>query len=92
MTNDVDTWHQLAALLPLAEAEEVNDCWAIGEQEAGLGLLVDGILRNDVAISETVRAQLSVLAEAWGEWETFRALVQTRNQPSTVTDARAFEP
>jgi hypothetical protein len=69
MTDDVDTWHQLAALLPPDQAQEFNDCWAIGEQEAGLGLLVSGILSNDVAISETVRAELSVLAETWGDRE-----------------------
>ncbi|MGW3510825.1 hypothetical protein [Streptomyces sp. NPDC000994] len=69
MTESVDTWNRLAALLPPAQAQEFKDCWAIGEQEAGLGLLVSGILNNDVAISETVRAQISVLAEAWGERE-----------------------
>ncbi|RAG82707.1 hypothetical protein DN069_26130 [Streptacidiphilus pinicola] len=66
MTEGVDTWMRLAGLLPPAQAEEFKDCWAIGEQEAGLGLLVSGILSNEVAISETVRAQLSVLAETWG--------------------------
>ncbi|MEU9546832.1 hypothetical protein [Streptomyces mirabilis] len=69
MTKNVDTWHQLAALVPPAEAQEIRDCWDIGEQEAGLGLMVSGILSNDVAISETVRAQISVLAETWGERE-----------------------
>lgn len=67
MTDDVDAWHRLAALLPPAEAQEIGDCWDIGEQEAGLGLLVSGILAHDVAISEMARAQLSVLAETWGE-------------------------
>ncbi|MFD9636882.1 hypothetical protein [Streptomyces violascens] len=69
MTIDVGTWHQLAALVPPAVAQEFKDCWEVGEQEAGLGLLVSGILDNDVAISETVRAQISVLAETWGERE-----------------------
>ncbi|MFF3788344.1 hypothetical protein [Streptomyces sp. NPDC001933] len=69
MTEGVDTWNRLTALLPPAQAEEFKDCWAIGEQEAGLGLLLSGILSNDVAISETVRAQISVLAETWGERE-----------------------
>ena len=54
--DDVDTWHRLAALLPPDQAHEFNNCWAIGEQEAGLGLFVAGILSSDVAISETVRA------------------------------------
>ncbi|MER7182683.1 hypothetical protein ABT404_24935 [Streptomyces hyaluromycini] len=69
MTEGVDTWNRLATLLPPAQAEEFKDCWTIGEQEAALGLLLSGILSNDVAISETVRAQLSVLAETWGERE-----------------------
>jgi hypothetical protein len=56
-------------LLPLDRAHEFNNCRVIGEQEAGLGLLVAGVLSSDVAISETVRAELSVLAETWGERE-----------------------
>lgn len=67
VTDDAVIWKWLAALLPEAEAQEVKDCWDIGEQEAGLGLLVSGILGNQVPISETVRAQISVLAETWGE-------------------------
>ncbi|WP_143060458.1 hypothetical protein [Streptomyces misionensis] len=70
MTDDAVIWNRLAALLPEAEAQEVKDCWDIGEQEAGLGLLVSGILGHQVPISETVRAQISVLAETWGERET----------------------
>ncbi|MFI2302075.1 hypothetical protein ACH5AL_24990 [Actinacidiphila glaucinigra] len=69
MIHDVDTWHRLAALLPSDQAQEFNDCWAIGEQEAGLSLLISGLLSNEVAISETVRAEISVLAETWGERE-----------------------
>lgn len=78
--NDVDTWHQLAALVPLAEAQEFRDCWDIGEQEAGLRLLVSALLANDVAISETVRAQISVLAETWGEREALTPqIIQCRS-------------
>ncbi|AOR30066.1 hypothetical protein BFF78_02355 [Streptomyces fodineus] len=69
MTEDVVLWNRLAALLPEAEAQEIRDCWDIGEQEAGLGLLVSGILDHEVPISETVRARISVLAESWGERE-----------------------
>ncbi len=69
VTDDAAIWNQLAALLPAAEGQEVKDCWDIGEQEAGLGLLVSGILGHQVAISETARAQISVLAETWGERE-----------------------
>ncbi|MGW3341405.1 hypothetical protein ACWDCL_28485 [Streptomyces sp. NPDC001009] len=67
MTDDAVIWNRLAALLPEAEAQEVEDSWDIGEQEAGLGLLVSGLLGHQVPISETVRAQISVLAETWGE-------------------------
>ncbi|WP_229818451.1 hypothetical protein [Streptomyces chromofuscus] len=69
MIDDVERWNRLAALLPDADARTVRDCWDIGEQEAGLGLLVSGILTHRLPISETVRAQLSVLAEDWGERE-----------------------
>ncbi|MFE5407188.1 hypothetical protein ACFQ9Z_39180 [Streptomyces sp. NPDC056580] len=70
MTDDAIIWNRLAALLPEAEAQEVKDCWDIGEQEAGLGLLVSGILGHQVPISETAKAQISVLAETWGERES----------------------
>ncbi|WP_101254920.1 hypothetical protein [Streptomyces barkulensis] len=66
MIDDADTWNRLAALLPEADAREVGDCREIGEQEAGLGLLVFGLLTHRVPISETVRARISVLAEDWG--------------------------
>ncbi|MEU9154609.1 hypothetical protein AB0D59_29625 [Streptomyces sp. NPDC048417] len=67
MTDDAVIWNRLAALLPEAEAQEVKDRWDIGEQEAGLGLLISGILSHQLPISETIRAQISVLAETWGE-------------------------
>ncbi|OIJ94893.1 hypothetical protein BIV25_21115 [Streptomyces sp. MUSC 14] len=69
MTDDVVVRNRLAALLPEAEAQEMRDCWDIGEQEAGLGLLVAGLLAHQLPISETARAQISVLAETWGERE-----------------------
>ncbi|MEU7429140.1 hypothetical protein [Streptomyces sp. NPDC040750] len=69
MTDDAVNWNRVAALLPETEAKGVKDCWAIGEQEAGLDLLVSGILGHQVAISETARSQISVLAETWGERE-----------------------
>jgi hypothetical protein len=70
VTDDAAIWNRLAALLPEAEAQEVKGCWDIGEQEAGLGLLVSGILGHQVSISDAVRAQISVLAETWGERDT----------------------
>lgn len=66
MTGDVAVWNRLAALLPDAEAQDVRDCWDIGEQEAGLELLVSGLLTQQVAVSGTTRAEISVLTEAWG--------------------------
>ncbi|WP_145969016.1 hypothetical protein [Streptomyces hyaluromycini] len=81
MTDDAVLWNRLAGLLPEAEAQEVKDCWDIGEQEAGLGLLVSGILGHQVPISETVRAQISVLAETWGEREALTPqILQCRDE------------
>lgn len=61
-------WRQFASLLPPAAAEEVMDCWDIGEQEAGLDLLIAGLLAHQVLISETMRAEIAVAAEVWGVW------------------------
>lgn len=92
VTNDVDTWRRLAALLPPAEAQEFRDCWSIGEQETGLGLLVSGILIHGVTISEGVRAQLSVLAEAWGERETLTPrILQCRSDGQPACDVTLIE-
>ncbi|MFI6090742.1 hypothetical protein [Streptomyces sp. NPDC051218] len=85
MTDDVVMWERLTALLPEAEAQEVKDCWDIGEQEAGLGLLVSGLLAHETPISETIRAQLSVLAEAWGERERLTPeILQCRGADQTA--------
>ncbi|MFJ5711801.1 hypothetical protein [Streptomyces sp. NPDC093105] len=69
MTEDADTWNRLVALLPEAEAREAGECWAVGEQEAALGVLVSGLVDHRVPIGETDRARISVLAEGWGERE-----------------------
>ncbi|MFJ3615204.1 hypothetical protein [Streptomyces hydrogenans] len=69
MTEEAAVWKRLAALLPEAEAARVGDCWSLGEQEAGLGLLVDGLVAHRVPIGEAERARISVLAEGWGERE-----------------------
>ncbi|MFE6102472.1 hypothetical protein ACFVQ4_21200 [Streptomyces laurentii] len=66
-------WDRLAGLLPEPAAGEVRDCWEIGEQEAGLGLLVGGLLAYGVALDGTTRAELSVLTETWGEREALAA-------------------
>jgi hypothetical protein len=61
-------WRQFAALLPPADARDVMDCWGIGEQEAGLDLLVSGLLQHQVPIRETTRAEIAVMAESWDRW------------------------
>ncbi|MFD0152646.1 hypothetical protein ACWGQ4_24670 [Streptomyces sp. NPDC055721] len=70
MIDEVARWHGLAALLPPAQAQEFRDCWEIGEQEAGLDLLVAGLLEHRVPISDTTRAEIAVTAEDWGVWAT----------------------
>ncbi|MFJ7911801.1 hypothetical protein [Kitasatospora sp. NPDC096204] len=66
MDEDTVLWSRIADLLPDDAARAVKDCWAIGEQESGLGLLVEGLLARQIPISGTDRAQISVLAEEWG--------------------------
>ncbi|MFI9789136.1 hypothetical protein ACIHEI_37325 [Kitasatospora sp. NPDC051984] len=96
MNNDIDTWHRFAALLPEPDAQDIADCWQIGEQEAGLRVLVSGLLTHQIPISETVRAQLSVLAEIWGEREVLtpgllRCPGDGRPAPVALTDS-PYEP
>ncbi|WP_371676676.1 hypothetical protein [Streptomyces sp. NBC_01276] len=64
--DQADAWERFARLLPERDAHELRDCWDIGEQEAGLDRLVGALLRHRVAVSETVRAEISVVAEVWG--------------------------
>ncbi|MFD0356225.1 hypothetical protein ACFVHW_21170 [Streptomyces sp. NPDC127110] len=66
MIAEADVWNRFVSLLPDGEGHEVQVCWDIGEQEAGLDLLVGGLLEHQVAISETMRAEISVVAESWG--------------------------
>ncbi|MFJ7067817.1 hypothetical protein [Streptomyces sp. NPDC101115] len=68
MTNEAAVWQRLAALLPPDDARAVVDCWDIGEQESGLELLVSALLRHQVPIDETTRAEIAVVCEAWGMW------------------------
>ncbi|WP_354637352.1 hypothetical protein [Kitasatospora camelliae] len=69
MNDDIAVWYRIADLLPPPASKEVKDCWDIGEQEGGLGLLVEGLLARQVPIGGADRAQISVLAETWGERE-----------------------
>ncbi|MGW2646252.1 hypothetical protein ACWC2T_15330 [Streptomyces sp. NPDC001393] len=57
MIEDVVIWNRLAALLPVAEAQEIRDCWDIGEQEAELCLLVSGLLARGVPICRQRRGK-----------------------------------
>ncbi|MEV0183420.1 hypothetical protein AB0I54_29605 [Streptomyces sp. NPDC050625] len=91
MTDDADAWNRLAALLPAAEAQEFRDCWSIGEQEAGLGLLVSGLLTHQMAISETVRAQIFVLTEAWGEREALAPRILQCRADGAAPDVKLIE-
>ncbi|GHF88466.1 hypothetical protein GCM10018790_77360 [Kitasatospora xanthocidica] len=59
-------WYRMADLLPEAAAQHVKDCWDTGEQESGLGLLVEGLIARQVPVGGADRALLSVLAEQWG--------------------------
>ncbi|MGW7309271.1 hypothetical protein ACWGI1_27325 [Streptomyces sp. NPDC054835] len=68
MTNEAAIWHRLAALLPPDDARAVVDCWSTGEQEASLELLVGALLRRQVPVGETTRAEIAVVCEAWGMW------------------------
>lgn len=66
MIDEAEVWDRFAALLPDADGDEVRVCWEAGEQEAGVDLLVDGLLRHRVRIGEDTRAEISVVAEVWG--------------------------
>lgn len=69
-------WHRLAALLPSNRAQEFADCWEIGEQEAGLDALVAGLLAEQTAISERMRAEIAVATEVWGMWTALAPGIQ----------------
>ncbi len=87
MTDKIDNWNRLASLLPEPEAQHVRDAWSIGEQEAGLDMLVGGLLAHQVVISERTRAEISVTADVWGEREALAPrLLQCRGdgRPAAV--------
>ncbi|MFD3493575.1 hypothetical protein ACFWWB_23910 [Streptomyces sp. NPDC058690] len=68
MINEAAVWNRFSALLPPEDAQKILDFWGIGEQEAGLELLVSALLEHQVAIDETTRAEIAVVGEAWGMW------------------------
>ncbi|MEV1118973.1 hypothetical protein AB0I91_28265 [Actinosynnema sp. NPDC049800] len=68
--DEAAAWRGLAALLPPDRARDVLECRDIGEQEAGIDLLVTGLVDGDVAISGDERAGIAVIAEVWGVRES----------------------
>ncbi|MFI1721237.1 hypothetical protein [Streptomyces sp. NPDC020489] len=63
-------WTRLAGLLPSAEdAELVQDCWDIGEQEGGLWQLVEKLHERRVAVDEFTRAEIAAMAVQWDVWD-----------------------
>lgn len=67
-------WSRLAALLPDPDdVDRVQGCWDIGEQEAGLDVLVGRLLEQKLAIAEPTRAELAVMAGQWGVWDRLAA-------------------
>ncbi|MET7641001.1 hypothetical protein [Streptomyces sp. NPDC005438] len=93
MTADAEVWRPLAALLPPAPAREVMDCWSVGEQESAIALLVSALLAHDLTISGYDRAQLSVLAEMWGQREaTEEQLLRCRALPHDDSPLRLLAP
>ncbi|MFF1556170.1 hypothetical protein [Streptomyces sp. NPDC058279] len=75
-TEEAAQWYRFAALLPRAQGQDFTDCWKIGEQEAGLDLLVAGLLMNGIAISESTRAEIAVVSEVWGVWTALEPGIQ----------------
>lgn len=67
-------WSRLAALLPDPDdVDRVQGCWDIGEQEAGLDVLVGRLLEQELVIAEPTRAELAVMAAQWGVWDRLAA-------------------
>ncbi|MDT7840303.1 hypothetical protein [Streptomyces justiciae] len=63
-------WSRLAGLLPGAEdVAEIQGCWDIGEQEAGLFRLVDRLFELGLSVADRTRAELAAMAEQWGVWD-----------------------
>ncbi|MFI6157573.1 hypothetical protein ACIBCA_33375 [Kitasatospora sp. NPDC051170] len=60
-------WNRIGDLLPdPAAAREFKDARLIGEQEAGIVVLVERLLAGQVPLGGEDRARISVLAETWG--------------------------
>ncbi|GHH80767.1 hypothetical protein [Streptomyces capitiformicae] len=82
-------WSRLATLLPDAEdVDMVQGCWDIGEQEAGLHVLVDRLTELRLPVGESARVEIAVMAEQWGVWDQRGAeiagLVQDAARPARL--------
>ncbi|MET7699516.1 MULTISPECIES: hypothetical protein [unclassified Streptomyces] len=87
-------WRRFARLLPSAEdAAEFQDCWDIGEQEAGLQfVLLPRLLERGVPIGETTRAELAVMAETWTMWDALGAdIARCQGDPAQDASLRLVE-
>ncbi|MFI5527867.1 hypothetical protein ACIA8O_04840 [Kitasatospora sp. NPDC051853] len=96
MNVDRTQWYRIADLLPEAAAAEVKDCWETGEQEAGLRLLVEGLLAFQVPLGGADRALIAVFTEQWGEREVLapgllRCLGDGTSAPVRLLDGEADE-
>ncbi|MDP9841532.1 hypothetical protein [Streptosporangium lutulentum] len=92
MTDEAALWRQFATLLPPLQAQEVMDCWDIGEQEDGLDLLVSGLLEHQVPIRETTRAEIAVTAESWGMWTALApSIVRCRSSDGVEASLQLVE-
>ncbi|MFE0513693.1 hypothetical protein [Streptomyces sp. NPDC058964] len=68
--DEADLWHRLAALLPSpGDVDEVRGCWDIGEQEAGLTVLVRRVRELGLPLGDVERAEIAVMAQEWGVWD-----------------------
>ncbi|GHB20300.1 hypothetical protein GCM10010377_07800 [Streptomyces viridiviolaceus] len=86
-------WARLAGLLPGADdADEVQGCWDIGEQEAGLEVLVGRLLEQELAVDDAARAELAVMAGQWGVWDRLgTGIVACRPDPARPARLRVYE-
>ncbi|MFJ3303667.1 hypothetical protein ACIPSA_11160 [Streptomyces sp. NPDC086549] len=86
-------WSRLAALLPFPEdVAEVRDCWDIGEQEAGLTVLVRRIRELGLPLGGVERAEIAVMARQWGVWDRLGAdIVKCPGDPGQPTLLRVLD-
>ncbi|MGW0707065.1 hypothetical protein ACWD4G_14100 [Streptomyces sp. NPDC002643] len=86
-------WSRLASLLPDAgDVETVQDCWDIGEQEAGLGVLVERLTELRLPVDDKARTEIAVMAEEWSVWDRHGAeIVELAQDAERPPRLRVFE-